>query len=91
MYCYLNAHTSLAISVLLICCGGDINQKFSSSFQNRVWQRDQRDMRAIQPDAGYYNDVSKIFLLPVEILWIKLEGLCLSAGISFSSTGVLTT
>ncbi|OWK00096.1 WDR33, partial [Cervus elaphus hippelaphus] len=24
---------------------------------NRIWQRDQRDMRAIQPDAGYYNDL----------------------------------
>lgn len=26
--------------------------------QNRLWQRDHRDFRAIQPDAGCYNDVS---------------------------------
>lgn len=26
--------------------------------QNRLWQRDHRDLRAIQPDAGFYNDVS---------------------------------
>uniref|UniRef100_A0A674GD88 WD repeat domain 33 n=1 Tax=Taeniopygia guttata TaxID=59729 RepID=A0A674GD88_TAEGU len=26
-------------------------------FGGQVWQRDQRDMRAIQPDAGYYNDL----------------------------------
>lgn len=57
---------------ILICCSGGINQEFSSSFQNRVWQRDQRDMRAIQPDAGYYNDVSTIFLRRVKVLWIKL-------------------
>lgn len=68
----LNAHTGLSISVFLICCSGGINQEFSSSFQNRVWQRDQRDMRAIQPDAGYYNDVSTIFLRRVKVLWIKL-------------------
>lgn len=23
-----------------------------------MWQRDHRDFRAIQPDAGFYNDVS---------------------------------
>lgn len=28
------------------------------SVQNRLWQRDHRDFRAIQPDAGCYNDVS---------------------------------
>lgn len=28
------------------------------SLQNRLWQRDHRDLRAIQPDAGFYNDVS---------------------------------
>lgn len=26
--------------------------------QNRLWQRDHRDFRAVQPDAGCYNDVS---------------------------------
>lgn len=90
----LNAHTSLAVSMFLICCSGDINQEFSSSFQNRVWQRDQRDMRAIQPDAGYYNDVSKILLLPVEVLWIKLvhkiRGTC-QLGLAFPPQEVLTT
>ena len=30
----------------------------SLSRQNRQWQRDQQDLRAIQPDAGCYNDVS---------------------------------
>lgn len=34
-------------------------------FQNRLWQRDFRDLRAIQPDAGYYNDVRKIVLFAV--------------------------
>lgn len=29
-------------------------------------------MRAIQPDAGYYNDVSKIFLFTDDVLWIKI-------------------
>ncbi|KAL2300962.1 hypothetical protein Nmel_011517, partial [Mimus melanotis] len=35
----------------------DYNPSVIKYLENRVWQRDQRDMRAIQPDAGYYNDL----------------------------------
>lgn len=35
-----------------------ISGLFPSLLQNRLWQRDHRDFRAIQPDAGCYNDVS---------------------------------
>uniref|UniRef100_H3BCL4 pre-mRNA 3' end processing protein WDR33 n=1 Tax=Latimeria chalumnae TaxID=7897 RepID=H3BCL4_LATCH len=35
----------------------DYNPSVIQHLANRVWQRDQRDMRAIQPDAGYYNDL----------------------------------
>ncbi|KAK7829633.1 hypothetical protein U0070_013319, partial [Myodes glareolus] len=34
----------------------DYNPSVIKYLENRIWQRDQRDMRAIQPDAGYYND-----------------------------------
>lgn len=36
--------------------------------QNRLWQRDHRDFRAIQPDAACYNDVSAGRLLA----WLRL-------------------
>ncbi|XP_014807606.1 PREDICTED: pre-mRNA 3' end processing protein WDR33-like [Calidris pugnax] len=49
----------------------DYNPSVIKYLENRVWQRDQRDMRAIQPDAGYYNDVSKISPFPDEVLGIK--------------------
>ncbi|KAK1342233.1 hypothetical protein QTO34_016992 [Cnephaeus nilssonii] len=29
----------------------------NSLLSSGIWQRDQRDMRAIQPDAGYYNNL----------------------------------
>lgn len=35
----------------------DYNPSVIKYLENRIWQRDQRDMRAIQPDAGYYNDL----------------------------------
>ncbi|CAI5775283.1 pre-mRNA 3 end processing WDR33 [Podarcis lilfordi] len=35
----------------------DYNPSVIKYLENRVWQRDQRDMRAIQPDGGYYNDL----------------------------------
>uniref|UniRef100_A0A803U050 pre-mRNA 3' end processing protein WDR33 n=1 Tax=Anolis carolinensis TaxID=28377 RepID=A0A803U050_ANOCA len=35
----------------------DYNPSVIKYLENRVWQRDQQDMRAIQPDAGYYNDL----------------------------------
>uniref|UniRef100_A0A803TCU9 WD repeat domain 33 n=1 Tax=Anolis carolinensis TaxID=28377 RepID=A0A803TCU9_ANOCA len=35
----------------------DYNPSVIKYLENRVWQRDQLDMRAIQPDAGYYNDL----------------------------------
>ncbi|XP_035988788.1 pre-mRNA 3' end processing protein WDR33 isoform X2 [Fundulus heteroclitus] len=35
----------------------DYNPSVIRYLENRVWQRDQRDLRAIQPDAGCYNDL----------------------------------
>ncbi|XP_035489860.2 pre-mRNA 3' end processing protein WDR33 [Scophthalmus maximus] len=35
----------------------DYNPSVIRYLQNRVWQRDHRDFRAIQPDAGCYNDL----------------------------------
>ncbi|XP_070609165.1 pre-mRNA 3' end processing protein WDR33 isoform X1 [Erythrolamprus reginae] len=35
----------------------DYNPSVIKHLENRVWQRDQQDMRAIQPDGGYYNDL----------------------------------
>uniref|UniRef100_A0A2K5EKV5 Uncharacterized protein n=1 Tax=Aotus nancymaae TaxID=37293 RepID=A0A2K5EKV5_AOTNA len=35
----------------------DYNPSVIKYLENRIWQRDQRDMWAIQPDAGYYNDL----------------------------------
>ncbi|GAB5575571.1 katanin p80 WD40 repeat-containing subunit B1 isoform X1 [Prionailurus iriomotensis] len=35
----------------------DYNPSVIKYLENRIWQRDQRDMRAVQPDAGYYNDL----------------------------------
>ncbi|XP_062988507.1 pre-mRNA 3' end processing protein WDR33 isoform X1 [Elgaria multicarinata webbii] len=35
----------------------DYNPSVIKYLENRVWQRDQQDMRAIQPDGGYYNDL----------------------------------
>ncbi|RVE61328.1 hypothetical protein OJAV_G00169650 [Oryzias javanicus] len=35
----------------------DYNPSVIRHLQNRLWQRDHRDLRAIQPDAGCYNDL----------------------------------
>ncbi|XP_056600591.1 pre-mRNA 3' end processing protein WDR33 [Triplophysa dalaica] len=35
----------------------DYNPSVIRYLENRLWQRDHRDFRAIQPDAGYYNDL----------------------------------
>ncbi|XP_038134554.1 pre-mRNA 3' end processing protein WDR33 isoform X1 [Cyprinodon tularosa] len=35
----------------------DYNPSVIRYLENRLWQRDQRDLRAIQPDAGCYNDL----------------------------------
>uniref|UniRef100_A0AAY4ECJ6 WD repeat domain 33 n=1 Tax=Denticeps clupeoides TaxID=299321 RepID=A0AAY4ECJ6_9TELE len=35
----------------------DYNPSVIRHLENRLWQRDHRDFRAIQPDAGCYNDV----------------------------------
>ncbi|KAJ3595786.1 hypothetical protein NHX12_005089 [Muraenolepis orangiensis] len=35
----------------------DYNPSVIRYLENRQWQRDQRDLRAIQPDAGCYNDL----------------------------------
>ncbi|XP_078266779.1 pre-mRNA 3' end processing protein WDR33 isoform X2 [Rhinoraja longicauda] len=35
----------------------DYNPSVIKFLENRVWQRDHRDLRAIQPDSAYYNDL----------------------------------
>ncbi|KAK1162730.1 pre-mRNA 3' end processing protein WDR33-like [Acipenser oxyrinchus oxyrinchus] len=35
----------------------DYNPSVIRHIENRLWQRDYRDLRVIQPDAGYYNDL----------------------------------
>uniref|UniRef100_A0A7N8X0W6 pre-mRNA 3' end processing protein WDR33 n=1 Tax=Mastacembelus armatus TaxID=205130 RepID=A0A7N8X0W6_9TELE len=35
----------------------DYNPSVIRYLENRLWQRDHRDFRAIQPDAGFYNDL----------------------------------
>ncbi|XP_028988028.1 pre-mRNA 3' end processing protein WDR33 isoform X2 [Betta splendens] len=35
----------------------DYNPSVIRYLENRLWQRDHRDLRAIQPDAGFYNDL----------------------------------
>ncbi|CAB1321466.1 unnamed protein product [Coregonus sp. 'balchen'] len=35
----------------------DYNPSVIRHLENRLWQRDHRDLRAIQPDAGCYNDL----------------------------------
>ncbi|KAG2462132.1 WDR33 protein, partial [Polypterus senegalus] len=35
----------------------DYNPSVIRYLENRLWQRDHRDFRAIQPDAGYYNEL----------------------------------
>uniref|UniRef100_UPI00358E2772 pre-mRNA 3' end processing protein WDR33-like isoform X2 n=1 Tax=Myxine glutinosa TaxID=7769 RepID=UPI00358E2772 len=35
----------------------DYNSSIVKYLENRVWQRDSRDMRAIQPDPSYYGDL----------------------------------
>uniref|UniRef100_A0A4W3IN30 WD repeat domain 33 n=1 Tax=Callorhinchus milii TaxID=7868 RepID=A0A4W3IN30_CALMI len=35
----------------------DYNPSVIKFLENRIWQRDHRDLRAIQPDAAYYNDL----------------------------------
>uniref|UniRef100_A0A8C5K279 Uncharacterized protein n=1 Tax=Jaculus jaculus TaxID=51337 RepID=A0A8C5K279_JACJA len=35
----------------------DYNPSVIKYLENRLWQRDQRDIRAVHPDAGYYNDL----------------------------------
>ncbi|XP_067851705.1 pre-mRNA 3' end processing protein WDR33 isoform X2 [Heptranchias perlo] len=35
----------------------DYNPSVIKFLENRVWQRDHRDLRSIQPDSAYYNDL----------------------------------
>lgn len=43
--------TNIFTNILLIC------RFFGAQMQNRVWQRDYRDRRALQPDVIYYPDL----------------------------------
>lgn len=56
---------------------GHVTKVFS--FQNRLWQRDRRDMPVIQPDSTYYNDVpvpAGLSDYPVNVVTTKFVKAC---------------